>query len=93
MLHIIQKLNKLGPLLQVAKLSVYNLSNKQVFYSGMVRVVFGDLDKPKSRRPQRAIFTHFISLLLQISVHFLKLFQRHRHLNNNQFFIKVQFQT
>ena len=27
--------NKLRPLLQVAKLSVYNLSNKLVFYSGM----------------------------------------------------------
>lgn len=42
MLHIIQKLNKPGPLLQVAKLSVYNLSNKQVFYSGMVFVVFAN---------------------------------------------------
>lgn len=38
-LHIIQKLNKLGPLLQVAKLSVYNLSNKLVFYNGRVLVV------------------------------------------------------
>lgn len=31
---ILFKWNKLRPLLQVAKLSVYNLSNKHVFYSG-----------------------------------------------------------
>lgn len=37
---IFKNWTKLGPLFQVAKLSVYNLSNKQVFYTGMVRVVF-----------------------------------------------------
>lgn len=37
---IFKNRTKLGPLLQVAKLSVYNLSNKQVFYTGMVCVVF-----------------------------------------------------
>lgn len=37
---ILFKRNNLRPLLQVAKLSVYNLSNKLVFYSGMVFVVF-----------------------------------------------------
>lgn len=33
---ILFKWNKLRPLLQVAKLSVYNLSNKHVFYSGFL---------------------------------------------------------
>lgn len=36
---ILFKWNKLRPLLQVAKLSVYNLSNKHVFYSGFCCVV------------------------------------------------------
>lgn len=36
---ILFKWNKLRPLLQVAKLSVYNLSNKHVFYSGICCVV------------------------------------------------------
>lgn len=41
---IFKNRTKLGPLLQVAKLSVYNLSNKQVFYTGMVCVVFNPRD-------------------------------------------------
>ncbi len=36
---ILFKWNKLRPLLKVAKLSVYNLSNKHVFYSGFCCIV------------------------------------------------------
>lgn len=52
---------KLGPLLQVAKLSVYNLSNKQVFYSGMVCVVFasGNVNEHQKKKVYKSVqFTH-----------------------------------
>lgn len=90
---IFKNWTKLGPLLQVAKLSVYNLSNKQVFYSGMVCVVFasGDCEQTSEKQCLQvcAIYTILKEQHHSFVMNFFCLFTWHVCRSSETFFNSV----